>query len=70
METKTLKMVFGTAGGDKWQMTLRYPKDDLDAEDVEAAMEAVIAADVFASGLTDALAAQIIGRTVTDLFKN
>jgi hypothetical protein len=51
-------------------MTLRYPKDDLDAEDVEAAMEAVIEADVFASGLTDALAAQIIGRTVTDLFKN
>ena len=70
METKTLKMVFGTAGGDKWQMTLRYPKDDLDAEDVEVAMQAVIEADVFASGLTDALAAQIIGRTVTDLFKN
>ena len=70
METKTLRMVFGTAAGEKWPMTLRYPKDDLDAEGVETAMQAVIDADIFASGLTDILAAQIIGRTVTDLFKN
>ncbi|MDI9391727.1 MAG: DUF2922 domain-containing protein [Thermovirgaceae bacterium] len=67
METKTLRMVFGTAAGEKWPMTLRYPKDDLDAEGVETAMQAVIDADIFASGLTDILAAQIIGRTVTDL---
>jgi hypothetical protein len=67
METKTLRMVFGTVAGEKWPMTLRYPKDDLDAQDVQTAMQAVIDADIFASGLNDILAAQIIGRTVTDL---
>ena len=67
MEPKPLRMVFGTAAGEKWPMTLRYPKDDLDAEGVETAMQAVIDADIFASGLTDILAAQIIGRNVTDL---
>ena len=67
---KTLKMVFDTAVGDPWSLTLRYPKDNLTAQDVETAMQAIIDADVFASGLTEIVAAQIIDRTVTDLISN
>jgi hypothetical protein len=70
MENKTLRMVFGTVVGDPWSLTLRYPKDDLTAQDVETAMQAIIDADVFASGLTEIVAAQIIDRTVTDLISN
>ncbi len=70
METKTLRMVFGTAVGDPWSLTLRYPKDSLTAQDVETAMQNIIDADIFASGLTGILAAQIIDRTVTDLIDN
>jgi len=33
-------------------------------------MQAIIDADVFASGLTEIVAAQIIDRTVTDLISN
>jgi hypothetical protein len=67
---KTLKMVFGTAVGDPWSLTLRYPKETLTALDVETAMQSIIDADIFASGLTNILAAQIIDRTVTDLIDN
>jgi hypothetical protein len=70
MENKTLRMVFGTVVGDPWSLTLRYPKDNLTAQDVETAMQAIIDADVFASGLTEIVAAQIIDRTVTDLISN
>jgi hypothetical protein len=70
MENKTLRMVFGTVVGDPWSLTLLYPKDDLTAQDVETAMQAIIDADVFASGLTEIVAAQIIDRTVTDLISN
>ena len=70
MENKTLRMVFGTVVGDPWSLTLRYPKDNLTAQDVETAMQAIIDADVFASGLTEIVAAQIIDRTVTDLINN
>ncbi|MDI9393784.1 MAG: DUF2922 domain-containing protein [Synergistota bacterium] len=67
---KTLKMVFDTAVGDPWSLTLRYPKETLTALDVETAMQSIIDADIFASGLTGILAAQIIDRTVTDLIDN
>ena len=70
MENKTLRMVFGTVVGDPWSLTLRYPKENLTAQDVETAMQAIIDADVFASGLTEIVAAQIIDRTVTDLISN
>ena len=48
---QTLRLVFGTTGGDPWAMTLRYPKDNLTAQNVTDAMQAMIDADVFASGL-------------------
>ena len=67
---QTLKMVFGTIAGDPWSMTLSYPKADLTALNVETAMQAIIDADVFASGLTSILGAQIIDRVVTDLIDN
>lgn len=70
METKTLRMVFGTVAGDPWSLTLRYPKENLTAQDVETAMQAIIDADVFASGLTEIVSAQIIDRVVTDLINN
>ena len=70
METKTLRMVFGSVVGDPWSLTLRYPKENLTAQDVETAMQAIIDADVFASGLTEIVSAQIIDRTVTDLINN
>jgi hypothetical protein len=70
MENKTLRMVFGTVVGAPRSLTHRYPKDDLTAQDVETAMQAIIDADVFASGLTEIVAAQIIDRTVTDLISN
>jgi hypothetical protein len=67
---QTLRLVFGTTAGDPWAMTLRYPKDNLTAQNVTDAMQAMIDADVFASGLTDIVSAQIIDREVTDLVNN
>jgi len=67
---QTLRMVFGTAAGDPWAMTLRYPKNDLTAQNVTDAMQAVIDADVFAAGLNSIVSAQIIDREVTDLVSN
>lgn len=67
---QTLKMVFETAAGDPCSMSLNYPKADLTALEVETAMQAIINADIFASGLTGIVAAQIIDRVVTDLIDN
>ena len=67
---QTLKLVFGTIAGDPWSVTLSYPKGDLTAQNVTDAMQAVIDADIFASGLTDIVSAQIIDREVTDLVNN
>lgn len=67
---QTLRMVFGTVAGDPWAMTLSYPKGDLTAQNVTDAMQAVIDADIFASGLTGILSAELIDRNVTELVNN
>ncbi len=67
---KTLRMQFGTAEGGRWQLSLNYPREDLNAADVEAAMQELIDSNAFVEGLVGILAADIVDRTVTELIDN
>lgn len=70
MNTKTLRMFFGTADGEQWQLSLRYPREDLTPTEVESAMQALINSGAFVHGIVDILAADIVDRTVTELIAN
>ncbi|MBC7077769.1 MAG: DUF2922 domain-containing protein, partial [Synergistales bacterium] len=39
---KTLRMIFNTADDDRWVLSLRYPKDDITAAEVETAMQTIV----------------------------
>jgi len=67
---KTLRMYFGTTDGDRWQLSLNYPREDITPLDVESAMQSLISSGAFVNGLVDVLAADIVDRTVTELISN
>ncbi len=67
---KTLRMYFGTGDGDRWQLSLNYPREGLTAAEVESAMQSLISSGAFVSGIVDVLAADIVDRTVTELIGN
>jgi hypothetical protein len=60
-------MYFGTGDGDQWQLSLRYPREDLTPAEVETAMQNLISSGAFVNGILDVLAADIVDRTVTEL---
>ncbi|HOA77308.1 MAG TPA: DUF2922 domain-containing protein [Thermosynergistes sp.] len=64
---KTLRMIFNTADDDQWVLSLRYPKDDITAAEVETAMQTIVDNDVFVSGPVSIAGAEIVDRTVTEL---
>jgi hypothetical protein len=64
---KTLRMIFNTADDDQWILSLRYPKDDINATEVETAMQTIVDNDVFVSGPVSIAGAEIVDRTVTEL---
>lgn len=63
-------MYFGTADGDRWQLSLNYPREDLTPAEVETAMQSLIGSGAFVSGIMNVLAADIVDRTVTELIGN
>lgn len=70
---KTLQLNFTTGHGKNIALTVDEPRTDLTAPEVEAAMQAIIDADVFKVddySLEAIKSARIIDRDVTDLIKN
>jgi len=67
---KTLRMQFGTGDGDRWQLSLNYPREDITPAEVETAMQSIISSGAFVNGLVSILAADIVDRTVTELISN
>lgn len=65
---RTLSMKFTTDEGKNATISVPYCRDDLEAQGVRDAMDAVIASQVFTHGLAAKKGAQVIERTVTELF--
>lgn len=67
--TKTLYLRFGTMEGDPWNLSIRDPKEGVTANEVETAMNALVANPVFNSLVGGSVeSAEIVVRQVTDLF--
>lgn len=70
MLSKTLVLIFQTAGGGRLRLSVPDPKPDLTAEQVNAAMNTVLAKNIFTTGTgntTAILGAQIVSRETTDV---
>ena len=65
---KTLRMKFATTEGKTFTISLNYARDDLDAAEVETAMEAMLDEEIFAEGPAGLSGADLVDRTVTPLF--
>lgn len=68
---QTLRMVFRNQAGKNVTVTLDNPRDDLTAAEIEAAMDLVIARNVFTSSGGDLVSKQdirVIDSTTNDLF--
>ena len=69
---KTLRMVFKNAGGSNVTFSLRNPKDDITAAEVQGVMDTVISKNIFSStggDLTSKVRAEIVDTTETTLFE-
>lgn len=69
--TQTLRMVFRTEGGSNFPLTLNNPRDNVTAAEVEAAMDLVIAKNVFQTPGGPLLAKQdvrLVDRTTNDMY--
>ena len=69
--TQTLQMSFVNAAGTRTTISLDNPKDTLTESEVTAAMDQLIAKNIFNSAGGDLVAkysAQIVDRTVTTLY--
>ncbi len=68
---KTLVMTFQTQGGAKVSYRVADPKDALDATEVQAAMQIILARNVFSTtsgDLASVVGAEIIDEQTTPLF--
>jgi len=69
-ETKTLQMTFANAANGRVTISIQDPREDLDALDVETAMDEILAANIITSNggdLISPISARIISRQVTEL---
>ena len=67
MDTITyLRLHFTTAVDDEWSLTVRYPKADLTAAQVQTCMNAIINSGAFATAPIGIAGADIYQRTVTE----
>ncbi|MBO0589468.1 DUF2922 domain-containing protein [Sporosarcina sp. E16_8] len=67
---KTLQLNFNTASGKKVSLTVDEPRTDLTPQSIEAAMQEIIAANVFeinGAPLATVGSARVIERNVTEL---
>lgn len=70
MLSKTLVLIFQTAGGGRLRLSIPDPKPDLTAEQVNTAMSTVLSKNIFTTGTGSAtaiLGAQIVSRETTDV---
>ncbi|AFV11419.1 hypothetical protein DUF2922 [Thermacetogenium phaeum DSM 12270] len=70
MISKTLELIFTTAGGGRLRLSVPDPRLDLTAEQVSAAMSTIAAKNIFTSGtggIAGILSARIVTRETTDL---
>lgn len=68
---KTLRMVFSSQAGRNVTITLDNPRSDLTAAEIEAAMDLIIARNIFTSSGGDLAAKQdikVIDTTTDDLY--
>jgi hypothetical protein len=69
---KTLRMVFKNVGGSNVTFSLRNPKEDITAAEVQGVMDTVISKNIFSStggDLTSKVRAEIVDTTETTLFE-
>jgi len=67
---KVLEMLFDTAQGKKFTISVDEPRADLTAAEVEIGMQSVLASNVFyadGANLVSAYQARIVERNVTEL---
>jgi len=65
-------MVFKNAGGSNVTFSLRNPKDDITASEVQGVMDTIIAKNIFSTtggDLTSKVRAELIDTTETTLFE-
>lgn len=70
--TQTLQMTFLTQGGTRATISLDNPKDNLTEAEVVAAMDQIIAKNIFTTSNGDLVAkhsAQIVDRTVNVIYE-
>ncbi|MDR1020420.1 MAG: DUF2922 domain-containing protein [Synergistaceae bacterium] len=65
---KTLRMKFTTDEGKKVSVSLAGCKEGITAQDVDAAMDTMLANQIFVFGLDEKRGAAVIDTTVTELF--
>ena len=65
---KTLRMKFTTDLGKSFVVSLNYAREDVTATQVENAMQAAIDGDIFDSVIASIAGAELVDRTVTELF--
>ncbi len=71
INTKTLRMVFRNEAGKNVTISMDNPKNDVTTAEIEAAMDLVIARNIFTSSGGDLVSKQdirIIDTTTNDLF--
>lgn len=69
--TSVLRLIFDTAGGKSFAITVPFPKDELTAPEVSAVMDIVLAKNIFITPSGELLYkrdAKAVGTTTTDLF--
>lgn len=69
--SKVARLVFTTAGGGTFTLTLSDPREDVQVTEIVAAMESLIADDIYltATGaLTGIKDVKIVDTTINDLF--
>lgn len=70
MLTRRLELIFQTSGGGRLRISIPDPKEDLTPAEVQAAMNTVIAKNIFTSRTGDAVAilgARIVSRDTTEI---
>ncbi|AFM00278.1 MULTISPECIES: DUF2922 domain-containing protein [Desulfitobacterium] len=68
---KVARLVFTTAGGGTFTITLPDPREDVQVTEIVAAMESLIASDIYMTAvgaLTGIKDAKIVDTTINDLF--
>ena len=65
---KTLRMKFATDLGKSFAVSLNYARENVTPTEVEDAMQAAIDGDIFDSPLASIVGAELVDRTVTELF--